>query len=138
MALLALLLAPPLACGQEEPEGRAGGLSRSEFIDVVVAIRKAEFDVESEDSAATRFEARRDSILAAHELTDEDLYAFVDRHPELGYMDAVWDSVTERLKRPLHDPPREDTAAAPREPEPIQQDDDGRRARPRSGIIPGG
>lgn len=103
VAVLALL-APVLACGGPEPAGSEAALTRAEFIDVVSAVREAELAVEGSDSAQALFEARRDSILAAHGTTEAALRAFLERHSGLAYMEEVWDSIAQRLKRPLRSP----------------------------------
>lgn len=116
-------------------------MTRDQFIDVVVAIRRAELDLEGEgeegDSLSVPFQVRRDSILAAHGTTREELYEFLERHTDLRYMDAVWDSITQGLKRPLRSralPPEPDEEDTPRQGWPAtRSDDDGRGASLRSG-----
>lgn len=104
------LLAPILACAGPEPAGSRAELTRAEFIEVVVALREAELAVAflepgtseaAADSAQAVFEARKDSILAAHGTTEAALYSFLERHSRLAYMEEVWDSIGQRLKRPI-------------------------------------
>lgn len=135
---IAFLAAAALLVGCGQPAARPGpALTRHEFIDVVVAIRRAELDlersVEDGDSVAARFHALRDSIMAAHGTTQEELYEFLEHHTDLEYMDAVWDSIKEGLKRPLRSqelPPESEEAdvEGQRWP-PTRPDDDGRGKR---------
>lgn len=107
LVALLVLATPLLGCGEPEPTGSDAGLTREEFVQVVVALRDAELDVEAQleqDSADVLFEARKDSILAAYETTESELHAFLARHPDLEYQDALWDTIAQRLKRPAHDP----------------------------------
>ena len=99
--LLALLVA---ACGGEpDPASSDTALTRAEFIDVVVALRTAEIDLRhrfDEDSVIeARFEPLREAILSSRGITAEQLHAFIDRHGELDYQEALWDTISERLKR---------------------------------------
>lgn len=134
----ALLGAAAIVVGCGEPAGSSGpALTRDEFIGVVVAIRQAELDLERTgeegDTLAARFQARRDSILAAHGTTREELYEFLEHHTDLHYMDGVWDSITQDLKRPLwnRELPEEDDPD--RQELPPTPPDDERRPRLRSG-----
>lgn len=108
----AALLVPTLACFERDRAGDRAQLTRQEFIDVVVAIREAELAVEAlhlePDSVQALFEARRDSILTAHGTTETALRTFLDRHSELAYMEGVWETITQRLKRPIDGPRRID------------------------------
>ncbi|MDX1674426.1 MAG: hypothetical protein R3314_06515 [Longimicrobiales bacterium] len=101
-----------LACGRPDP-AEANAMTRSQFIDVVVALRDARLDLESQPELAdsvleARYGEERDRILERHGITAGDLYAFVALHPELGYQTEVWDSITHRLKRPLATPEPDD------------------------------
>jgi hypothetical protein len=137
---IVLLGAVTLAIGCSDPAGGPGpALTRAEFIDVVVAIRRAELDLERSDepgdSAAVLFQARRDSILAAHGTTPEELYEFLEQHSDLHYMDGVWDGITQGLKRPLRSrdlPPEPEGDSVWRQGRPPTRPGDvGRRPRPR-------
>ena len=91
-----------MACGGNEPVPPVEEtISRDRFIEVVVAVRQAEHDVSDADSAQALFEARRDSIMEALSVTEADLERFVASYRDLGELDAVWDTITHRLKRPL-------------------------------------
>lgn len=138
---IVLLGAAVLVVGCGEPVGRSTpALTRDEFIDVVVAIRRAELDLERTglegDTVATRFQARRDSILAAHGTTGEQLNEFLEHHTDLDFMDGVWDSITQGLKRPLRSrelpPELEEDAAESKGWPPTRRGDEG-RPRLRSG-----
>lgn len=109
------------ACDGSDPAGSRLGIDRGEFIEVVVALRDAKFDLEQQDSVPEgRFEELRDSVLAAHGVESAELYAFVSAHPDLEYQEALWDSINRRLKRPLMapagtDPVLPDTTAGRRQ-----------------------
>ena len=125
LGLLALVLGAA-ACGGSEPAA-AGGLTRAEFVDVVVAVRQAELDGPADvdqDSADVLFEERKDSILAAHGVTEADLERFLAAHADVDFQDALWDTITQRLKRPIRDPavygPAPDTAPN-REPDGLER-----------------
>ena len=129
---VALLAAAAVAagCGDREPDA-APSLTREEFIDLVVAIRETEFQVEDQDSAHVRFRSLRDSILEARGATEAELYEFLEYHSDLDYMDEVWDTITERLKRPLQE---QHEVAEPRRPSRRSGLDSPRsRARPPAG-----
>lgn len=133
LVALLVLAAPLLGCGEPEPTGSDAGLTREEFVEAVVALRDAELDVQArleQDSADVLFEARKDSILAAYETTESELHAFLARHPDLEYQDALWDTITQRLKRPVHDPTA--PGAFPEEAPPVPES-----ARPERSIRPG-
>lgn len=105
--MLLILAAPLMGCGGPEPTSSQTGLTREDFVEVVVALRDAEIDAQArleQDSADVLFEARKDSILAAHETTESALHEFLAQHADLEYQDALWDTITQRLKRPVHDP----------------------------------
>ena len=90
-------------CGESEPAEPAEpetAVTRSEFIEIMVGLREAAYEVQLLDSADLRFAERRDSILATYETTEEELRSFLDAHPELEYQKELWDSITRRLKRP--------------------------------------
>lgn len=91
------------ACSESDPATSETGLARSEFVEVVVALRNAEIELteELEDDSAldARFGTARDSILDAHGTTQEELFTFLERHPDVQYQDEVWDTITQRLKR---------------------------------------
>lgn len=114
--VLGLLLA---GCSDPDPAASEAALSRDEFIDVVVALRTAENELVSDTTVAdslfqTRFVVVKDSILRAHGTTTEKLYAFLERHPELAYQNELWDSITQRLKRPRPGAPaREEITPVP-------------------------
>jgi hypothetical protein len=88
------------------------GLTPEEFISIVVELRRAERELEEADSAAERFEARRAEILAEHEATEEDVRNFAARRGgDLDLMNALWDTINQRLRYL----PRPDTPAGRRE-----------------------
>ena len=113
--LLLAVLAVALACGRPDP-AEARVMTRSEFIDAVVALRDARLDLEaleqlSDSVIEARYAEQRDRILERQGITPGDLYAFVAMHPDLEYQTEVWDSITHRLKRPLATPKPGDVSA---------------------------
>lgn len=77
----------------------AEGVSRETFVEVVVALREAERSLPADSTAVERFAERRDSILARHGVSEGDLQAFVRaREEDLAGLQAVWDTINERLK----------------------------------------
>lgn len=101
ISLLCLLLVGA-ACGEREPTGGDRSLTPAEFIDVIVALREAEREVEREvapDSVAVEFARRRSEILARHGVTADAVREFVERHHRRpGVMSTVWDSIAHRLR----------------------------------------
>lgn len=70
-----------------------------EFVDVVVAIRKAEQEARYEDSAAVVFDRLKAGILEERDVTEEEIREFVRIHSgDFDVMSEVWDSITQRLK----------------------------------------
>jgi hypothetical protein len=88
-------------CNATEPTGRDAELTQDQFVDVIVALREAEYEVVQEapaDSLQLRFIQRRDEILAAHGVTADHLREFVGRHQERpSVMAAIWERIAERL-----------------------------------------
>ena len=65
-----------------------------EFVDVYVGLRTAE--LRASDAVIT--EARRDSVLVAHGVTEEDLLAFAERYGDnVTFMEGVWGAVENRM-----------------------------------------
>lgn len=102
LALACVVLA---LSGCRAPEPEEGGLSSDRFLDIVVAIRRAERAVQYGDSAAVEFERLKAEILAEHDVTDEDLRDYLARHDDLESLTEIWDTLNERLK---HVPPGQD------------------------------
>jgi len=87
-ALVAAVLAG--ACGTAPEEV----MTWQEFVDVYVGLRTAE--LRSPDTVIT--EARRDSVLVAHGVTEEDLLAFAERYGDnVAFMEGVWSAVENRM-----------------------------------------
>lgn len=102
--LLGALIATA-GCGEPDPAESTIDLTRGEFVDVVVALRDAQLAAEVRDSGSTaRFEQKRDSILTAYQVTEAELHEFLERNRDLEVMVEIWDSITQRLKRPLAQP----------------------------------
>lgn len=91
----ALLLASALfACGDVD---HGTGINRSEFVDVIVELRRA---ARSTPEPAS-FEARRQQILHDAGVTDAQLRAYVQAHSrDFEHMAAVWESINVRLATP--------------------------------------
>lgn len=130
LGVLALLcvLTPVAACGVSGSESGQAVLTRSEFIDVMVALRSTRLDLEGlrelpDSVRESRFVERRDSILRERDITEEELYAFVARHPDLEYQKEVWDTISERLRRPLDPAGPGPDSASPRPRPPVFQPD---------------
>ncbi len=121
--VLAILSAA--ACGHG-PAEQDDALTAPEFVDIVVALRKAERGLQPADSTAPEFEERKQAVLAAHHATESDVRAFVDAHGgDFELMTAVWDSITQRLR---YVPPDSSEAAGP-----VTAPDSGRATAPDSG-----
>lgn len=133
--ILALLLS---ACGGEpDPSSAETGLTRAEFIEVMVALRTAEIDLqlrfERDSVIEARFEPVRDAILSSRGITAGQLHAFIDRHPDLEYQETLWDTISERLKRARdYEPGPEPVLPEPDRPgpPPMLLGEDGERGGP--------
>lgn len=98
--LLLVGLAPLLAgCAEGGTDPAEDGLTTSEFVEIVTALREAEREVSIEDSAGTLFAERKAEILERRGVTEAELRAFV---VALGQdpvgLEQVWDTIAERLK----------------------------------------
>ncbi len=116
-ALLAVVIAGLVGCGGGGTGGAEGGtpaLTRERFVAVVVALRKAEIELQHADSPAAEFAVRRDRILAEHGVTEEDLREYVRAHGEVDLLEETWDTILQRLK---YVPPRYDPRAVPPDPD---------------------
>jgi Ser/Thr protein kinase RdoA (MazF antagonist) len=99
--LLALLAAA--ACTDGDPTAQPTGLSRGEFIEIMVALREAEWEASEgqtpRDSVQMEFEGRKAEILARYGAAEGDLHAFLERNYQRpGFMGEVWDSIAKRLR----------------------------------------
>lgn len=93
---LAMLLA---GCGGGGSPKAQEGLTPAEFVDIVVALREAEREMEPGDTAGPSFEDRKREILAAHDATEAEVRAFVERHAsDYDLLTTAWDSITQRLR----------------------------------------
>jgi hypothetical protein len=107
--LIALALVLGLGACEREPTGGDRALTPAEFIEVIVALREAELEVEREvhpDSVEVEFARRRDEIFERYGVGPEGVRAFVERyHDRPGVMSSVWDSIAHRLRtRPSDEP----------------------------------
>jgi hypothetical protein len=108
LAVLGLLLGMSAGC-EREPTGGDRALTPAEFIEVIVALREAELEVEREvnpDSVEVEFARRREEIFERYGVGPEGVRAFVERHYHRpGVMSSVWDSIAHRLRtRPSDEP----------------------------------
>lgn len=89
-----LLTAALFACGHVDD---GTGIDQSEFVDVVVELRRA---ARSSPDPAT-FHARRQQILHDAGIGDAQLRAYVQAHSrDFEHMAAVWESINVRLSTP--------------------------------------
>jgi hypothetical protein len=99
-ALLPLALS---GCGAE-PAAPGQALAPEKFVEIVVALRQAEREVEREahpDSLEAEFERRKGEILDLHSATEEQVRAFMESHRDRpAVMAAAWDSIAQRLRPP--------------------------------------
>jgi hypothetical protein len=97
-ALLSLLF---VGCDGLAPTSRDGGLTKAQFVDVIVALREAEREIIQEvagDSAHIEFAQRKDEILERHGVSEEDLRQFVARHRDRpALVTDAWDQIAQRL-----------------------------------------
>lgn len=110
--LLILPLCAALLAGCQGAEPAAEGdvpVTREEFVSAVVALREAEREVVLRDNPEERFEERKSEIMETHGVTRDQLRGFLLAHEgDVGYLEAVWDSINERLKHvPLRHDPRQ-------------------------------
>lgn len=69
-------------------------LSRDQFVDLMVAIRRADLDTDTD----TAYLARRAAVLDSAGVTDSALVHWVERHAsDFAYMAAIWDSIDAKL-----------------------------------------
>jgi hypothetical protein len=96
---LALVLATALAGAAACSPGRdATGIDTDRFVDVVVELRRAAFELRGDPAT---FELRRDSILDDAGVTEDQLRAYVERHgTDLEHMAEVWAAINTRLAEP--------------------------------------
>jgi hypothetical protein len=92
-----VLLAAVLAVGCDRTPPPETGMSSRQFIDVVVALRRAA----QEHGDPEGYDAARQQVLRDAAVTDSMLLEFVRvRGHDVHAMAAVWDSISRRLARP--------------------------------------
>jgi hypothetical protein len=97
LRMLVMLAAAALltACGAGSG---TTGLTDERFVTVVVELRRAAEETRGNPGA---FPARRDSILQAAGVTEDQLRAYVDVHAgDLRHMAEIWADVSRRLADP--------------------------------------
>ena len=88
LASAAVVLAAGCGTAHEEV------MTWQQFVDVYVGLRTAE--LRAADAVIT--EAKRDSVLAAHGVTGEDLLDFAERYGDnVTFMEGVWSAVENRM-----------------------------------------
>ena len=93
--LLPLLLGASLLAVSGCGDGGRTRVSRETFVDVYVELRRAA--LRSPASVVTP--EAKDSVLARHEVTEEDLLEFAEVHgPDVEYMAELWAEVQARLE----------------------------------------
>lgn len=94
-AIAALLLVVlPLVGGCEDSSRPRGVIDRETFVESYVALRIAALERPGSELP----EARRDSVLEAHGVTEEELLAFAEAYgDDVATMDAIWAEIQARL-----------------------------------------
>ena len=88
LASVAVVLAAGCGTAPEEV------MTWQQFVDVYVGLRTAE--LRAADAVIT--EAKRDSVLAAHGVAEEDLLDFAERYGDnVTFMEGVWSAVENRM-----------------------------------------
>jgi hypothetical protein len=92
--ILAAALAGSLACGSPPPDqGQPGVIGKEAFISAFVDLREA-----ARRNGGTIDTRVRETVLANHEVTEEDLLGFAEAHGrDVSYMNDVWQEVERRL-----------------------------------------
>lgn len=114
LLLLGLGLVTVGACGDREPTGGDAPIRTTEFVEIIVALRAAEMEIEQSvppDSVQPAFALRKSDILDQYGVTEDDVRAFVEQHhARPGFLAEVWDTIAQRL-RAQPPQPVADTAA---------------------------
>ena len=106
MAVLAAGALAPAACDDEEPDRAI--VEAEWFVATYLDLRMATLRAGVDQLPIPV----QDSILAAHEVTEEDLLQFAEIHGrDARFMQAVWDSIENRMDR-LRAPVLDSVAAA--------------------------
>lgn len=105
-ALYLLVLALPLlACDRGAPVAEPGGLSRNQFIDIYVSLRRAQV----RSQTAQEYEELKQQIFREAGVSEESLQKYVKEHAnDVQILADVWDTISNRLSQPA------DTARVPR------------------------
>ena len=93
---LAVGVSAPTACGPEAAEDEAVGIETERFVATYVDLRMATLRAGVDQLPLHR----RDSILDAHGVTQEDLLEYVEINGRNAqFMQAVWDTIEDRIDR---------------------------------------
>ena len=111
LAAALLLVATPLLHGCDDLPASGDVLDRETFIETYVDLRHAALASPDGEIDA----AARDSVLALHGVTEEELLAFAEAHGrDVDYVREIWTEVESRLDDIQLDPEEEpDTAPGP-------------------------
>lgn len=89
-----LLVALPLATGCEEALRAPAVIDRETFVEAYVGLRIASLERPGSELS----EARRDSVLEAQGVTEEELLAFAEAHgSDVATMNEIWAEIQARL-----------------------------------------
>ena len=90
LAVVIASLALAASCAPDQP----APISREAFVETYVALRAAEM----RSPGAVIPDEARDSVLAAMEVSEEDLVAFAETHgDDVAFMEALWSEVQNRM-----------------------------------------
>ena len=99
-ALVGLLIAAGCDAGSgggAAEEGAVDGLTRDEFVEVVVELREAEREAQEQDSTDSWFRDRKEEILEERGVTETQLRDYLLAHGEdMALLEALWDSINEQ------------------------------------------
>lgn len=88
------LLLPLVACDDGSRPDSPETIERETFIATYVALRRTGLA-----TGGTPDAARRDSVLAEHGVTEDDLLGFVEAHgTDVEYMDEAWREIDARIR----------------------------------------
>jgi hypothetical protein len=91
-----LLAAVNFGCVAAGPDAPASGLTVKQFVDVYVALRRAQSTARS----PVEFEAAKQKALQQARVREQDLEAFIAEHAsDVGMMADVWDTIGNRLTK---------------------------------------
>jgi hypothetical protein len=94
---LLLLALPLLACDRSAPVAEPSGLSRNQFIDIYVKLRRAQVRAQS----AQEFQRLKQQVFREAGVSEESLQKYVKEHAnDVEILADVWDTISNRLTQP--------------------------------------